>query len=83
MKRVHYFKGNRTGNLLHIETEGAIVNIRVGLHNPEGQEVTSIQIQPDDTGAGENWTMPDENGEHMKGLNVQVIKKAEVGAGVA
>lgn len=75
MKRVSYYKGNRTGNLLHIETEGAIVNIRVGLQNTEGHEVTSISILPDDN-AGEEWTMPDENGEHMKALNVRVIKQA-------
>ena len=75
MKTVGFHKTNRSGNLLHIETEGAIVNIRVGLHNTEGDEVTSIAILPDSY-SGEEWLMPDENGEHMKALNVRVIKKA-------
>lgn len=34
--------------LLHIEAEGCIVNIRVGLHNQDGQEVTSIEILHDE-----------------------------------
>ena len=75
MKTVGFYKANRSGNLLHIETEGAIVNIRVGLHNTDGHEVTAIEILPDSY-VGEEWLMPDENGEHMKALNVRVIKKA-------
>lgn len=33
--------------LLHIETDFGIVNIRVGLHDAAGNEVTSVEIIPD------------------------------------
>lgn len=50
MKRISFYaKRNRSGNLLHIETDGCIVNIRVGLHDVEGREVTSVQVIPDQT----------------------------------
>lgn len=31
----------------HLERNGCIINIRVGLHNTESKEVTSIEIVPD------------------------------------
>lgn len=43
-----YAKGNRSGNLLHVETDGCIVNIQVGLHDTGGRTVTSVRISPDD-----------------------------------
>lgn len=39
--------------LTHIEVEGAIVNIREGLHDRLGRPVTSIEIIPDDHYVGE------------------------------
>ena len=39
--------------LKHIEVEGAIVNIREGLHDLKGRKVTSVEIIPDDRFAGE------------------------------
>jgi hypothetical protein len=56
MKIVTFYKTNRSGNLLHIETEGCIVNIRVGLKNREGQKVTSVKISADKD-AGEEWLL--------------------------
>jgi hypothetical protein len=48
MKRMSFYaKGNRSGNLLHIETDGCIVNIQVGLHDRDGRKVTSVRISPD------------------------------------
>lgn len=46
--------------LRHIEVEGAIVNIRTGLHDRRGRKVTSVQIIPDDRYKGERiWrTIP-------------------------
>jgi hypothetical protein len=43
----------RDRTLKHIEVEGAIVNIRQGLHDLKGRKVTSIEIIPDDRYAGE------------------------------
>ena len=48
MKRISFYaKGNRSGNLLHIETDGCIVNIQVGLHDTDGRQVTSVRVSPD------------------------------------
>lgn len=41
------------GNYLHCEVEGAIINIREGLHDTKGRAVTSVEIIPDDHYAGE------------------------------
>lgn len=51
MKRIEH-SGRARDKLLHIETDGCIVNIRVGLTNTEGQRVTSIEILPDGEGRG-------------------------------
>lgn len=40
--------------MLHIETEGGIVNIKVGLTDRENRPVTSIEVIPD-LYVGENW----------------------------
>ena len=48
MKRITFYAGqNRSGNLLHIETDGCIVNIRVGLTDADGRQVTSVRVSPD------------------------------------
>lgn len=53
MKRIiFYAKQNRSGNLLHIETDGCIVNIQVGLTDRHGHQVTSVRIIPDDESRG-------------------------------
>ena len=54
MKRVSFLNSNRSGDRLHIETEGCIVNIRVGLEDTVGRTVTHIEIIPDKY-AGEEW----------------------------
>lgn len=63
MKTVVHYKRARE-RLLHIETEGGIVNIRVGLTSQTGAEVTSIEILPD-----HGWvTVP-------PGSNVRLVKE--------
>lgn len=47
---------NARDKLLHVETDGCIVNIRVGLTDSEGRSVTSVEILPDGY-AGEEWTL--------------------------
>ena len=49
MKTIHHFNTARD-KLLHIEAEGCIVNIRVGLHNRAGQRGTSVEILADNDG---------------------------------
>lgn len=38
--------------LLHIETEGCVVNIQIGLRDQFGRRVTSVRILPDDESRG-------------------------------
>lgn len=61
MKTVHHYETARD-KLLHIETEGCIVNIRIGLTDREGRTVTSVEILPDDKrrggdGRGRIWEL--------------------------
>lgn len=43
-----YADRNRSGNLLHVETDGCIVNIHVGLRDSFGNRVTRVNVIPDD-----------------------------------
>jgi hypothetical protein len=47
MRRIIFSESNRSGNLLHIEVPGGIVNIRVNLHDHDGRQVTSVEILRD------------------------------------
>lgn len=47
MRRIGFYKTNHSGNVLHIETEGGIVNIYVGMENDKGEEITSVEFIPD------------------------------------
>ena len=74
MKRIEFGPNNRSGNLLHIEVPGGIVNIRIGLHDVEGREVTSVEILPDGEdrggdGEGRVWD--------MDGGSSRLIRRAE------
>lgn len=56
MRRITFYKNNRSDDILHIETEGCVVNIQVDLHDNSGKEVASIQIIPDKYDS-ENWKL--------------------------
>ena len=47
MRIVSFYNNNRSNNVLHIETENCIVNIRVNLKDTAGNKVTSVEIIPD------------------------------------
>lgn len=67
MKTVRHI--NPRDNVLHVETEGCIVNIRTGLHDRDGRAVTSVEILADNY-VGEEW--------HLDGyVNNRVIQGAE------
>ena len=46
MKRINHFKTSHD-KVLHIDSEGCVINITVGLHDIYGNPVTSIQVSPD------------------------------------
>lgn len=54
MKRATFYNNNKSGDLLHIESEGCIINLRVNLENYLGQKVTNISIHVD---TSEGWTL--------------------------
>ena len=73
MKSIRHYTPTRRNqhDTLHIETDGAIVNIRVGLRDSQGRPVTAIEVIPDDEarggdGQGRIWHLA---GEH----NTRVI----------
>jgi len=68
MKTVVHTKRSKD-QLLHVEAEGCIVNIRIGLTNMDGQEVTSVEIIPDNY-CGERWTLEG-------AINNRIIKQQE------
>lgn len=47
---------NAREKLLHVEADGVLVNIRVGLTDAEGHPVTRIDISPDDKSRGGDGT---------------------------
>ena len=70
MRRISFYAHrNRSDNLLHIETDGCIVNIQVGQQDHKGREITSINILPDRY-FNDKWTL-DGN------TNNRVIKEEE------
>lgn len=51
---------NRSDNQLHIETDGCVVNLRVGLTDIEGRPITRVDVLPDSEyrggdGVGNFW----------------------------
>jgi hypothetical protein len=72
VKRITH-SANARDKLLHIETDGCIVNIRVGLTDSEGRRVTSVEILPED-----ETRAPDLDGHywHLDGhVNSRVIRQ--------
>jgi hypothetical protein len=58
-------------NTKHIEVDGCIINVRTGLHDSEGREVTSVEILCD-AYAGDSWSLADQG--NAKGINIRVVK---------
>lgn len=81
MRRLSFYaKGNRSGNLLHIEVDGAIVNIRVGLTDADGNQVTRVDIIPDDERRspdedGRYWHTEDVDGNQVDGAVARVVRQ--------
>lgn len=76
MKTIRHTSAARD-KLLHIEADGCIINIQVGLHDRAGQQVTSVEIIPDDEsrggdGEGRRW--------HLDGhRNNRIIRASQEG----
>jgi hypothetical protein len=83
MKSISFYAGrNRNGNLLHIETDGCTINIRVGLTDASGNQVTTISVSPDDEsrggdGHGRVWYAVDAAGKITDGAGLRVVRQPE------
>jgi hypothetical protein len=57
MAKIQVFKQEK-GKLLHVEAPGCTVNIRVGLHDADGRDVTSVEVLADgERFAGASWSV--------------------------
>lgn len=70
-----YAKTNRSDDLLHIETDGCVVNIHVGLTTSEGRAVTRIDVLPDGKNRGgdnegRTWEIADANSGAIRVIRV-------------
>ncbi len=70
MRRIQFTKRNRSGNILHIEVPGAIVNIRVGLTDEQGRQVTRVDISPEDESRS-----PDNDGHYWHQDGPRIIRQ--------
>lgn len=80
-----YAATNRSDNLLHIETDGCIVNIQVGLRNRDGNPVTVVSVLPDDEsrggdGQGDVWHTVDADDNKTDGARVRVVRQRPDGS---
>jgi hypothetical protein len=59
-REAFYYSPRNQYNTLHIETDGCIVNIRVGRFDKDGRQITCVDVVPDGEdrggdGAGRIW----------------------------
>lgn len=75
MRTVTFYKTNRSGDLLHIESEGVLINLRVNLENFLGQETTNIQIHVD---TQEGWKLGEAiTWSNNEGVGIRLIKEVK------
>jgi hypothetical protein len=75
MKTIRVTKRSRH-EVLHIEAPGCVVNIRHGLKDVDGHEVTSIQVIADQY-TDDEWHLPDHEGLYSVGVRVRKCEKVE------
>ena len=57
---------------IHCEVEGAVINIREGLHDATGRNVTAVEMIPDDHYAGERiWRLK----PNVRNIRIVQLKK--------
>lgn len=52
METIQFYANDSGRKTLHIETDGCVVNIDVGLTDAEGRQVTRVSVSPDDETRG-------------------------------
>ena len=70
------FSGPKT---LHVEADGCIVNIQVGLHDENGNRVTHVSVDANgDRYSGETqWWVAPGSKVTSKGVGLRVVEKAQ------
>jgi hypothetical protein len=77
-KRASFYTKGGGVKTFHIETDGAIVNITVGLETRNGRRVTRVDVIPDDESCGGDeegriWRIP----QGMPGGDARIIRTHE------
>lgn len=72
MKRISHTRRSKD-KLLHIEADGCIINVHVGLHDATGKPVTTVTIICDNYAGEGAWTMPDL--DHSQHANVRIVQQ--------
>lgn len=67
---------NAKDKLLHIEADGCIINVRVGVNSDDGHKKTIVEIKCDQYAGEQGWFI-NENGESVKYLNIAVQQETE------
>lgn len=65
--------------LLHIEAEGCIVNIRVGLTDADGRPVTSVEVLADQY-SGDRWSLDGDDATSRRATGIRVRKVLDTDA---
>lgn len=78
MRSINHFTSKDTDkNTLHIETEGATINIRVGLVSDSGNEVVNISVRPDSFAGEPRWFVVDENDNRLEFIGFRLVRETE------
>jgi len=80
MKRISWH--GKPGQVLHIETEGCIVNIRCSLSDVEGHPITAIEVLCDQDTAPEQWRLIDRGDATVMHVRVARLSRGELKARV-
>ncbi len=77
MKSIHLSSSGRGTRTLHVEADGCIVNIQVGLHDADGNRVTHISVNASGNRyAGDpEWWVAKGSKVDPSGVGLRVVEK--------
>jgi hypothetical protein len=74
LKTIHVPRGYEG---LHLEIDGAIVNVYVGLQDTDGHKVTSVGIRADRYCGEPNWSVEAGPRKMVEHLSVRVVQETD------
>lgn len=76
-KRKRLGKCYNRDDYIHCEVDGAVINIREGLHSMAGEKVTAVEILPDDHYAGERMWRLTPNVHNIRIVQMKKVFKSK------